>query len=449
MTADTIDRVFIRDLGNGLILRHSVSADGEKLFAFNSMIHAEDPEKPDERVGTWARDLVSRPHPTFRPGDFTIVEEKATGRIVSCLNLISQTWTYAGIPFGVGRPELVGTLPEFRDRGLVRLQFDEIHRWSADRGELIQAITGIPYFYRQFGYEMAVDLDAGCSGFEMNLPKLKDGEAEPCCLRPASEADIPFMMDVYAHASKRSLLAAVWDEAIWRHALTGRSERSASRQEWRIIERTGDHEPLGYLAHPWFSWSVSTPALAYELKPGVSWLETTPSVARYLWEVGGAYAERDGKTRSAFTFWLGGSHPVYEIFGERLPRVRQPYAWYMRVPNLPAFVMRIGPVLEHRIAGSYIPGHSGELKISFYRDGLRIIIERGKISAVESWKPIAKKDEGHAAFPNLTFLQILFGYRSFDELRASYADCRYELEETRVVLSTLFPRKPSTVLGIA
>jgi hypothetical protein len=37
------------------------------------------------------------------------------------MNLISQIWAYEGIPFGVGRPELVGTLPEYRNRGLVRL----------------------------------------------------------------------------------------------------------------------------------------------------------------------------------------------------------------------------------------------------------------------------------------------------------------------------------------
>ncbi len=79
-------------------------------------------------------------------------------KIVSSLNLIPQTWSYEGIEFGVGRPELVGTLPEFRGKGLVRAQFDEIHKWCIERNMPVQAITGIPYFYRQFGYEMALDL---------------------------------------------------------------------------------------------------------------------------------------------------------------------------------------------------------------------------------------------------------------------------------------------------
>src|SRR3989337_669140 len=68
------------------------------------------------------------PPPTLSPDDFTIVEETASGRIISSMNLIPQTWTYEGIEFGVGRPELVGTLPEFRNLGLVRMQFEEVHR---------------------------------------------------------------------------------------------------------------------------------------------------------------------------------------------------------------------------------------------------------------------------------------------------------------------------------
>src|SRR5215213_5710787 len=101
---------------------------------------------------TILRDLLTRPHATLKPDDFTIVEETSTGRIVSSLNLIPQTWMYEGTEFGVGRPELVGTLAEFRGRGLVRAQFDVVHQWSAARGHMVQGITGIPYYYRQFGY---------------------------------------------------------------------------------------------------------------------------------------------------------------------------------------------------------------------------------------------------------------------------------------------------------
>ncbi|HRE29529.1 MAG TPA: GNAT family N-acetyltransferase, partial [Anaerolineales bacterium] len=108
-----------------------------------------------------------------------IVEDTTTGQIVSTTCLIPQTWTYAGVPFEVGRPELVGTLPEYRNRGLVRRQFEVVHQWCVERGQLVQAITGIPWYYRQFGYEMTVNLSGTRIGFGMHVPGLKNGETEP------------------------------------------------------------------------------------------------------------------------------------------------------------------------------------------------------------------------------------------------------------------------------
>jgi len=146
----------LRDLGDGLILRRSTPDDTEALAAFNARIHSNaGPEHPNVGVAAWTHDLLTGNHPSFDVADFTIVEEARTGAIVSSMSLISQTWAYDGIPFGVGRPELVGTDPEYRHRGLVRAQFEVIHQWSTERGERLQAITGIPWYYRQFGYEMA------------------------------------------------------------------------------------------------------------------------------------------------------------------------------------------------------------------------------------------------------------------------------------------------------
>lgn len=127
------------------MLRRTTAADTEALVAFNADIHR-DPgdEGHSPFMAAWVRDLMSGAHPTFDVGDFTIVEDTRTGVIVTSLNLISQIWSYAGVPFGVGRIELVGTRPDHRRRGLVRRQMAVAHRWSAERGEVIQGITGIP-----------------------------------------------------------------------------------------------------------------------------------------------------------------------------------------------------------------------------------------------------------------------------------------------------------------
>jgi len=434
---------------NGLILRSATAADAEALADFSARIHGHrDTGEPDEEVRAWVLELATMPHPTFRVSDFTLVEEPRTHKIISSLCLIPQTWTYAGIPFGVGRPELVGTLPEYRRKGLVRAQFDVVHRWSAERGHQMQAITGIPCYYRQFGYEMAMDLGGGRTTYPPQLPKLKDGEQEPYLLRPATESDLPFIAQVYAQAIRRKLIACPIDEAVWRYELEGRHPNSVHRHELRIVE-TPQGDPVGYLAHRPKLEHGSFGVGGYELKGGVSWLAVTPSVMRYMASTAQAYGERDGKSpwNGALGFWLGSEHPVYEAFHRRLPQIQPPYAWYVRIPDLIAFLKLVAPVLESRLENSLMPGHSGELKISFYRRGLRLVFERGRLISVEDWDPAS--GGASAAFPDLTFSRLLVGHATTEELHSGYPDCWVGSDEARVLLNTLFPKRTSHLWTIS
>ena len=440
----TQTKKIIRDLGDGLILRHASPADGEALAEFNGRIHGEDAED-GRRVATWTRDLLTRPHSTLKPDDFTIVEETSSGRIVSSLNLIPQIWSYEGIEFGVGRPELVGTLSEYRGKGLVRAQFDVVHQWCVERGLIVQSITGIPTFYRQFGYEFALNL-GGCR-FGFQVPKLKDGENEKFQVRPAEGNDIPFMMSIYEHECRRNMVSTNWTEAHWHNNLYEMSRDNLQRREFRVIERADTHEPVGYLVHASHLGMTGANMFQYEIQPGISWLEVTPSVVRYLWEVGQEYAKVENKTCTTFGFVLGAQHPSYEVMGDGLPHVHAPYAWYLRVPDLIGFLHRIKPVLEKRLAESVVCGHSGEFLIGMYPKGIKLTLEHGRITGIEPWKP-DHADHGNAGFPALTFLQILFGYRSFDELKFAFPDCWWDNYGTRAVINSLFPKKHSNVYGI-
>jgi hypothetical protein len=108
----------------------------------------------------------------------------------------------------------------------------------------------------------------------------------------------------------------------------------------------------------------------------------------------------------------------------------------------------IKPALEKRLAESIAVGHSREVKISFYREGLRLVIEKGRLTTIEAWKP-SPEDGGIIAFPELTFLQLLFGYRNYDELHQSFADCWCDSEEVRALVNILFPKKLSDVFPLS
>jgi len=434
-----------RDLGDGLILRRGTPADADALVQYNTTVLG----RSQAHFEAWVRDMTDGRHPVLSASDFTLVEDTRTGKIVSSLNLVRQTWSYAGLKLRVGRPEMVSTHPDYRKRGLVRAQFGVIHEWSRQCRDHLMAITGIPCFYRQFGYEMAIDIGEGRAGLVSQIPALKRGGKEPYRVRPAEEGDLPFMLRVGKQAQQRYLLTSVRNAALLLYELRGRRKKSTARVELRIIE-TDRGRPIGLLVHSKALSGGRMNACLYELVPGLSWLSVTPSVVRYLKTTGQTYAKRQKAELTQFGFHLGAAHPVYDVIPEKLPITHKPYAWYVRVVDLPAFLRRIQAVLEQRLADSPLPGHTGELKLNFFRDGLRLDFRKGRLANIEPWFPGAEQHEwGDATFPGLTFLQLLFGYRTVDELRHISPDCSARGDGVQALLTALFPKRPSHILPLA
>jgi hypothetical protein len=186
------EATYRRDLGDGLVLRWSTAADVDELERLYSHVFRDNADAPlNIFTALWTRDLMSGRHPLIGPGDFALVEDTRQRMIVSATCLLAQTWEYEGIAFEVGRPEIVATEPDYRNRGLVRAIFDLIHARSAAMGHLAQGITGISFYYRQFGYEYALDLGGNRTVYFAAIPKLKPGEPEPYSLRDATSDDIP------------------------------------------------------------------------------------------------------------------------------------------------------------------------------------------------------------------------------------------------------------------
>jgi ribosomal protein S18 acetylase RimI-like enzyme len=452
MTASSQAQEITQHLPDGLILRRPRADEADVLADFNGIIHGQ-PDRPSQFVRDWSYDLATRPHPTFGQGGFVVVEDPATGHIVSSLNLIPQQWTYAGIPFGVGRIELVGTLPEYRRRGLVRRQMDVAHEWSAANGDLIQIITGIPYFYRQFGYEQGLHMGGARAGYPHLVPALPEGETEPFRIRPATLEDAPFLAAVEEQGRQRWMLTCPRDEALWRHDIAGWGENSLMQRFIGVIERHS--ERVGYLVMHGRFQGETLCVYAFEIlqgQPEVSWLTVTPSVLRYVKSVGDAHVrEHPDQPLERIEFQLGLDHPAYHAAPQRLPEVARQFVNYVRVPNLPAFIRHIAPVLEARLARSVAAGHTGKLRLSFFRDGLRLTFQGGRITDVMACPHSAPNGEHRpigATFPDLAFLQLLFCMRSLDELEYAFGDCRARQETARVLLNALFPKLPSLLWPI-
>lgn len=120
------DSDYRRDLGDGLILRWSQPEAVARVAAVVSEVFGS-AERPSEADRKSVLQSFRANYPHGGPNDWAIVEHLPTGRLVSATALMNQTWTYDGIPFGVGRPEQVVTRRPYRDRGLVRAIFDLVN----------------------------------------------------------------------------------------------------------------------------------------------------------------------------------------------------------------------------------------------------------------------------------------------------------------------------------
>jgi hypothetical protein len=455
--------VYRGELGNGLVRRWSTAADQEKIGHCLATVFRSGRGKPLNQGAIHETQVMFSPgFPQMGPDDWVLVEDTSLPEqpVVACLCCWSHRWSYGGIPFGVGRPEMVATLPEYRNRGLIRALFEMFHARSATRGEMVQGITGIGYYYRQFGYEYALDLDGRRTISAAAVPEKKQDEVESYKLRLATLDDVPHLLALYEQGRKNSLVWAETTEADWRYYVTAWDEPVVRSQESHLVGLArrmhmvvnSDGQVCGFAGVAARRRTNKIGIYDLEMYAGTNWQAAMPSLLRAFCELGRQLrpVRPDVEPFSEVVLALGRSHPAYDVLDEKLgARAEQPYAWYVRVADVPGFVRHISPVLEQRLASSILNGYSGELKVNLYRGGLRLQIEQGKFVAVEPWCVPAYEEDGEAdmACPPLLFLQLLFGYRSLAELRATFPDIELN-GSVALLIDILFPKQRSTVWGM-
>jgi hypothetical protein len=440
-----------RDLGGGLILRWATPADEAAVTELDWRMYGR------EKFVRWAGDLRGGQHPTTGASDMTIVlDERAGGKVVSHVVMIGQTWAYDGIPFSVGRPELVVTDPAYRRRGLINAQFAAIHARSAARGEMVQAVTGIPWFYRRYGYAPALDLRGYRRWHWRQVRALPPGGEEGYRLRPATGQDIPLLETLHAIHCASSLISRVRDTAEWRWDLEGPHPASFQRQAVEVIE-DGAGRPAGYVVTQVVE-DVWTQVTDHAMVLAVHELAAAPGHALHaLCEfLGRALRTRVEELNSrrdcpltSLALFLSPAHPAHAALGDLLEKPVPPYAWYLRIADLAAFLRHIAPSLEQRLAGSVHDGYSGALRLDFYTSRLTLTFERGRLVEVDTPGTPGAREQRAAHFPDATFLQLLFGYRSLADLRYAHAECYADSAGTAVLLETLFPRRASYPAALA
>ena len=193
------------DLPGGLLLRAARPADLDQIGALLAD-RGEDADPEDHRLVVEDAD-----------GGFDACAVVVDGdRVVSTATLLDETVVLAGLPIPAGQVELVATDRAYEGRGLVRALMGWAHERSAGRGHLMQVMIGIPYFYRQFGYQYAIPIPQ--SRAVHGVPAMPEG----CTVRAAGPDDIAAMAELQDAVQRRFDVSMPHSPMCWR-ALVARS----------------------------------------------------------------------------------------------------------------------------------------------------------------------------------------------------------------------------------
>ncbi len=151
-------------------------------------------------------------------------------RVVSTATLLDETVRVGDVVLPAGQVELVATDPGYEGRGLVRALMGWAHERSRERGHLLQVMIGIPYFYRLFGYEYAIDIPRA-RALRGSLPA-QDAPAASV-LREATRADLPALVALQDAAQAPYDVAMPHPADRWRCLLAHEASTT------RVLERDG------------------------------------------------------------------------------------------------------------------------------------------------------------------------------------------------------------------
>ncbi|TWH74089.1 GNAT family N-acetyltransferase [Modestobacter roseus] len=342
----------VHPLPGGLVLRPCRPADLDQVGALLAA-RGEETDAEDQRLVADDPDLGPAATAVVADGD----------RVVSTATLLAETVRLDDVVLPAGQVELVATDPGYEGRGLVRALMAWAHARSAARGDLVQVMIGIPYFYRLFGYEYAVDIAPA--------RPLVDVPAAAPGLRPATPADLPDLAALQASAQQRADVAVPHPAARLRWLVA-----HAASTTW-VAERDGGvvasarsraDDGAVLLAEP----TAVDDRATDQLLAGVVALAA-----------GRAVRVTDRPASLPGQAWARRLGPGSELAEQ----------YYLRVPDPGALLEAIRPVLGRRLAGSGVDPGGTDVVVSTYGaswrlpvtdDGLGAVVPGGRLQAPEA-----------------------------------------------------------------
>ncbi len=416
--------IYSVDLPDDLTLRSVTTNDElQRVAAFNGLIHG-------EGVTGMTANLFAA-HPDTRGRDLLYVENDA-GEVIASACLIPWTLHFSGVDLPAGELGIVGTREDYRGRGINRHMMGAFWQRFAERGCLLSIIQGIPYFYRQYGYEYAhLPLEGG---WRLQPDQVPAPIGEGYSFRPATLEDAPLLAALYESQAVCLDISSRRSAGIWRYLLSDLSKPDEMEHETLLVV-SPQGEPAGYMRLPLshFYPNLVTVDECSEMSFEAS-LAVLNELARRARE-----SSADG-----IRFNLPPTSGLLKLARAYGAASLGTYSWQVRVPEMAALLSRLGPVLSARLAGSPFAGLTRKLSIDLYRQHIELDFCGGALKSTAAVK--------HAAEPILRIppeqaVPLVLGGRTLDEISVSHPDASPQ-HVWKPLVEVLFPKTKSFLATI-
>jgi predicted acetyltransferase len=416
-------------LEEGIVMRSvQDERDIERFAALHSSgtngVYGRMTKKWCSRWGKTCKNLFHH-HPEVSHDEFVIVEDERTGEVVSTTCLLPWQFNYEGVTLDVAMLEEVGTLPEYRHRGFIGAQMKRFHQNVAARGCDFSIIWGIPYFYRQYGYSYALDMQTADTIPAWQIPDSGKSEKHPYEIREAGPDDADVLSELYQRSRSSIQLYDMRSLDYWKFLLKW------MKYPARMIINTRSKEVAGYFC-----------VLTLEEKEGVRVFES----AIFDHDVG-MFALRYLKSEFGSEIQLEWPETgVLVHLGRSLGSTQLPvYQWLIRVPDIVGLIKKIAPVLESRIEASPFRDLNRDIYINLYKNALMLTFRNGTLESVEPLDFVDASigaEGGDIDIPPDAFIRLVLGYRRIDQLIDAWPDISVK-PESRYLMEVLFTKMTS------
>jgi GNAT superfamily N-acetyltransferase len=403
----------------------------EELLVFHAGIFPDD--DPEE-----LRRQIDRLPGFGRELNFFLRDEE-TGKIVSSLNAIPSVWSYAGVNLRNLELGWVATQKEYRRKGLIRVLYEHFDELLQNGEYDISTIQGIPYYYRQFGYDFVIPMDPIMWVNISQLPTIDKKSPPPYMeikCRKAKKKDIDGLQKLFDEDNRQVLLYAPRSRELWE---LQEEIRRFYESEFRTFVLEDNGRMIGYFRL--LSHKPSTGLYGSNMRVVESSIRTFDGVMRAL-QLMKSEAKKLGFDRVGF---VGPpSNNLRTIVQDLGGQVLGEWKYQLRVPSTLRLLQKIKPVLEKRLVGSMFEGLTKDLAINTFRHCYLLKFVNGKIESIsDTGMPEVDEHRGFRAPPN-DLIRLIFGAYDIDELKHSNIDFIVS-RDIKSLIATLFPKGESSI----